>query len=109
QLANPVVAAISGFAVAGGLELALWCDLRVAEADAAQMGLVSRVVAKGEARSAAQQLAHEIAALPQTCLRNDRMAALEGIAIDTQAAMANEFRRGMTTLAAAESADGVAR
>jgi enoyl-CoA hydratase len=154
QLSKPVIAAISGFAVAGGLELALWCDLRVAETDAvlgvfcrrwsvplvdggtvrlpqviglgraldliltgrgvsaaeaAQMGLVSRVVAKGEARPAAERLAHELAALPQTCLRNDRMAMLEGIDIDTQATMANEFRRGMVTLAAPDVADGLAR
>lgn len=39
--AKPVIAAIAGYAVAGGLELALWCDLRIAEEDAV-MGVFCR-------------------------------------------------------------------
>lgn len=40
-LSKPVVASIAGHAVAGGLELALWCDLRVVEEDAV-MGVFCR-------------------------------------------------------------------
>lgn len=41
DLSKPVIAAISGYAVAGGLELALWCDLRVVDEDAT-MGVFCR-------------------------------------------------------------------
>jgi enoyl-CoA hydratase len=34
RLSKPVIAAVEGFAVAGGLELSLWCDMRVAAEDA---------------------------------------------------------------------------
>jgi enoyl-CoA hydratase/carnithine racemase len=41
MLSKPVIAALSGYAVAGGLELALWCDLRVME-QSAVMGVFCR-------------------------------------------------------------------
>ena len=41
MLSKPIIACISGYAVAGGLELALWCDLRVAE-DSTKIGVFCR-------------------------------------------------------------------
>jgi enoyl-CoA hydratase len=154
RLSKPVIAAVSGHAVAGGLELALWCDLRVAEegavlgvfcrrwgvplidggtvrlprlvgmgraldmiltgrpvpaAEALQIGLVNRVVPDGRARGAAEELARELAGLPQACLRSDRLSALEGVSLSDEEAMANEFSHGMTVLSSPTAADGVGR
>jgi enoyl-CoA hydratase len=153
RLAKPVIAAIAGHAVAGGLELALWCDLRVADetavlgvycrrwgvplidggtvrlprligtsraldliltgrsvdaAEALQMGLVNRVVAPGTALAEAQALAAHLAAFPQTCLRGDHASVLEQDGLDERAALANEFRLGMASLAA-DGISGAAR
>jgi enoyl-CoA hydratase len=153
RLSKPVIAAVSGFAVAGGLELALWCDLRVADetavfgvycrrwgvplidggtvrlprivgtgraldlvltgrsvdaAEALSMGLVNRVVPAGEALVAAQGLARQLAAFPQTCLREDRASLLEQDGLDEPAALANEFRHGQVSLAA-DTLAGAAR
>jgi enoyl-CoA hydratase len=153
-LSKPVIAAIAGHAVAGGLELALWCDLRVAEQDAVfgvfcrrwgvplidggtvrlpqvvglgraldliltgravaadeayQMGLVTRLVKHGDAREEAELLAEQIAAFPQACMRSDRTSALESVSLGFSDAMANEFRRGMATLADPGVVEGVSR
>jgi enoyl-CoA hydratase len=154
RLTKPVIAAIAGHAVAGGLELALWCDLRVAEEDAVlgvfcrrwgvplvdggtvrlpqvvglgraldliltgrsvpaaeahEMGLVNRLVPTGTARKAAEQLAREIAGLPQACLRSDRASMLDGLSLSVEDAMAAEFRHGMTALSDPGMAAGVSR
>jgi len=60
--------------------------------EALQIGLVNRVVPKGKAREAAVKLAHQIAAFPQTCLRGDRMSAIEQYDMAFEQAMANEFK-----------------
>ncbi|WP_447004173.1 crotonase/enoyl-CoA hydratase family protein [Saccharothrix isguenensis] len=143
RLSKPVIAAVSGHAVAGGLELALWCDLRVADEDAVfgvfcrrwgvplvdggtvrlprligtsramdlvltgrpvaadealAIGLANRVVPAGTSRSAAEALALEIAAFPQTCLREDRSSVLEQEGLSEEDALANELRHGLVSL-----------
>jgi enoyl-CoA hydratase len=122
MLSKPVIAAVSGHAVAAGLALAVWCDLRVADAtavfgvfcrrygepmpngctvrlprligqsraldmmltgravdanEAYAIGLANRLVPAGQARAAAESLAHELADLPQVAMLSDRASLID--------------------------------
>ncbi len=72
------------------------------------MGLVNRVVPKGNAKESALKLAHQIAAFPHTCLRGDRMSALEQFDLPFDQAMTNEFKHGLRSLKK-EAVTGAAR
>jgi enoyl-CoA hydratase len=154
QLSKPVIAAIEGYAVAGGTELALWADLRVVSEtaifgifcrrfgvplidmgtirlprligqsramdliltgrpvkadEALAIGLANRRVAAGTARSEAIQLAQEIAAFPQNCLRADRHSVLSQWSLEEDEAIAREMAGGLQVIASGETFSGAAR
>jgi enoyl-CoA hydratase len=154
RLSKPVIAAIEGYAVAGGIELALWCDLRVASRsailgvfcrrfgvplidlgtirlprlighgramdliltgravaadEALQMGLVNRVVETGDALHDAIELAEQLCAFPQACMRSDRLSTLEQWELSELDAIKNEFARGLATIQSGETLSGAAR
>jgi enoyl-CoA hydratase len=75
--------------------------------EALAMSLVSRVVPRGEAREAAEELAREIARFPQACMKSDRQSVYEACALPFARALENELRRGMGALEA-EGVEGAA-
>jgi enoyl-CoA hydratase len=81
----------------------------VAAPEALSIGLANRVVPAGQALAAAQALAREIAAFPQTCLRSDRASAMAQWGLESGAAMAQEFAKGLATLHSSEGTAGAAR
>jgi enoyl-CoA hydratase len=81
----------------------------VAAAEALQIGLVSRVVAPGAALEASVELAHQLAALPQFCLRSDRMSVLEQWGMTEEEAAVNEARRGRAVIDSGETLEGALR
>lgn len=153
ELDKPVIAAIAGPAVAGGLELALWCDLRVMEenayfgvycrrwgvplidggtirlprligegraldliltgrkveaAEAIGMGLCERIVARGQARQAAEALAADIARFPQVCMRADRRSVRRHHGLPVAEGLKAEWNNSIHALAI-EGVSGAAR
>jgi enoyl-CoA hydratase/carnithine racemase len=142
---KPTIAAISGWCLAGGLELALWCDLRIATesarlgyperrwgvplidggtqrlprivgqgraleliltgriieaSEALDWGLVNEVVRPGGHLDRALELAEGLARFPQETMLSDRRAALEGLGLPLEQALALEAELGRASIEA---------
>ncbi len=140
---KPTIAAISGWCLAGGLEIALWCDLRIATegsklgyperrwgvplidggtqrlprivglgraldliltgrimeaSEAHEWGLVNEIVPEGKHLERALELAEGLASFPQETMLADRRAAIEGLGMELDDALALEAESGRRTL-----------
>jgi enoyl-CoA hydratase len=153
ELDKPVIAAVAGPAVAGGMELAMWADFRVMEESAymgvycrrwgipfidggtvrlprlvgegraldliltgrqvmanecERIGLCEYVVPDGEARTRAEELAHQIAQFPQLCARADRRSVKAQHGMNLRDALVQEWYNSRPVLEA-EGIDGAGR
>ena len=73
------------------------------------MGLANRLVPPGGALTAAIELARQIAAFPQACMRSDRRSSYEQWPLDLPAALARETELGLATIASGETLEGARR
>ncbi len=150
-VSKPTIAAVAGYCVAGGLEMACWCDLRIADEtaifgyferrfgvplvdggtqrlpriiglgraleltltgrpvnaqEALAIGLVNEVVPPGESLRRALELAHEIAAFPQMCLRHDRQAIYQGLGRSLEEGLQIEAELGAEVVSGGASERG---
>lgn len=151
SVSKPVLAAVAGYCVGGGLELACWCDLRIADTtavfgcferrfgvplvdggtqrlprivglgraleiiltgrpvradEARAMGLVNEIVPPGQALRRAMEVAQQIAAFPQLCVKSDRQAVYEGLGNRLEKGLKIEARLGAEVIRSGEPAAG---
>lgn len=151
---KPSIAAVNGYCTAGGLELACWCDFRIAARNAQfgvlnrrwgvplvdggtqrlprivglgnalylietgalidaehalRIGLAQELVPEGKALERALAVADALAAYPQLGLRNDRKAAIEGLALSLPEGLEHEARVHRDTAFAPEMAEWLQR
>jgi enoyl-CoA hydratase len=154
DVSKPTIAAVNGYCIAGGLELACWCDFRIAARNAQlgvlnrrwgvplvdggsqrlprivglgnalylietgvlidaeqalRMGLVQEIVPQGEALARALAVADAISSYPQTALRDDRRAALEGLGLPLPEGIDQERRLHAASLRDPEMVDRLRR